>query len=176
MYGLLIIFLQSVEAPMEPLDFLPGNHLQAESQSNNPLPAPPALDEECESMDSTNSDGEPAPPQPDSSQSFYPMIYPAYFSPFPVPFPLWPGYSTEPTKQDKHEVLKPTAVHSKSPINVDELVGMSKLSLGEPIGHSGPSSLTLKLVEGSSRQSAFHANPGSGSSGMNSGGSPIHAV
>ncbi|XP_021825325.1 transcription factor KUA1 isoform X1 [Prunus avium] len=171
-----IVADDSVETPMEPLDFLPGNHLQAESQSNNPLPAPPALDEECESMDSTNSDGEPAPPQPDSSQSFYPMIYPAYFSPFPLPFPLWPGYSTEPTKQDKHEVLKPTAVHSKSPINVDELVGMSKLSLGEPIGHSGPSSLTLKLVEGSSRQSAFHANPGSGSSGMNSGGSPIHAV
>lgn len=164
---------------MEPLDFLPGNQPQAESQSNNPLPAPPSLDEECESMDSTNSDGEPAPPQPDTSQSYdsyYPMVYPAYYSPFPIPFPLWPGYSTEPTKEEKHEVLKPTAIHSKSPINVDELVGMSKLSIAEPIGQSGPSSLTLKLVEGSSRQSAFHANPGSGSSSINSGGSPIHAV
>lgn len=77
---------------------------------------------------------------------------------------------------ETHEVLKPTAVHSKSPINVDELVGMSKLSLGESIGHAGPSSLTLKLLEGSSRQSAFHANPASGSSSMNSSGSPIHAV
>lgn len=61
-------------------------------------------------------------------------------------------------------------------INVDELVGMSKLSLGESIGNSSPSSLSLKLLEGSSRQSAFHANPASGSSNINSSGSPIHAV
>lgn len=85
------------------------------------------------------------------------------------------GYDTEPTK-DTHEVLKPTAVHSKSPINVDELVGMSKLSLGESIGDSGSSSLSLKL-DGSSRQSAFHANPASsGNSSMDSSGNPIHAV
>ncbi|MBA0563785.1 hypothetical protein Golob_008748 [Gossypium lobatum] len=77
----------------------------------------------------------------------------------------------QPTKTDTHEVVKPTAVHSKSPINVDELVGMSKLSLGESIGDNGPSSLSLKL-DGSSRQSAFHANPSS----RNSSGSPIHAV
>lgn len=174
-------FLQSVDAPMVPRDFLSVNHPQPEIQSDNTLPDAPALDEECESMDSTNSnDGEPAPPKPDnSSQSCYPVIYPAYISPFfPFPVPIWSGYdnSAEPNKKETHEVLKPTAVHSKSPINVDELVGMSKLSLGESIGHDGPSPLSLKLLEGSSRQSAFHANPGSSSSNMNSSGSPIHAV
>ncbi|CAN4127664.1 unnamed protein product [Withania somnifera] len=95
---------------------------------------------------------------------------------FPMPYPCWPGYTAEPAKAETHEVLKPTAVHSKSPINVDELVGMSKLSLGESIGDAKPPSLSLKLVEGSSRQSAFHANPSSGSSGMNSSHNPIHAV
>lgn len=165
---------------MEPQDFLSVNNPQLEIPSENPLPAATALDEECESMDSTNSnDGESVPPKPDSSQSCYPVIYPAYFSPFfPFSLPFWSGHgnSTETNKKETHEVLKPTAVHSKSPINVDELVGMSKLSLGESIGHSGPSSLSLKLLEGSSRQSAFHANPDSGSSNMNSSGSPIHAV
>lgn len=43
---------------------------------------------------------------------------------------------------------------------MDELVGMSKLSLGESIGDAGPSYLSLKLLKGSSRQSAFHANYG----------------
>ncbi|KAJ6394255.1 hypothetical protein OIU77_023473 [Salix suchowensis] len=140
-----------------------------DTQSDNPLPAPPPLDEEYESMDSTNSnEGEPLPPKSDSSQTAHPAVYPAYFSPFfPCSFPFWSGCSVEPTKTETHEVLKPTAVHSKSPINVDELVGMSNLSLGESIGHDGSSSLSLKLLEGSSRQSAFHANPDSNSSSIN---------
>lgn len=170
-----IVADDSVDAPVVSQDVFSA---QAETQSNNPLPAAPALDEECESMDSTNSnDGEAAPPKPESTQASFPVMYPAYVTPyFPFSFPFWSGYNAEPTKKETHEVLKPTAVHSKSPINVDELVGMSKLSLGESIGQSGPSSLSLKLVEGSSRQSAFHANPASGSSGMNSSSSPIHAL
>ncbi|XP_068635668.1 transcription factor MYBS3-like [Aristolochia californica] len=167
-------------------DLFPVNHQQSEMQSNNPLPPPPppaAIDEECESMDSTPSnEGETALPKADSSQCSYPVIFPAYFSPFfPFSFPFWPGYSAEPMERGTHEVVKPTAVHSKTPINVDELVGMSKLSLREPLdgvepGHMAPSSLSLKLLEGSTRQSAFHANnPASGSSSMNSN-SPIHAV
>jgi hypothetical protein len=142
------------------------------------LPTTP-LDEECESMESINSnDGDPLPPKPDSSQPCYQVVYPAYFSPFfPFPLPCWSGYNNEATKKDTHEVLKPTAVHSTSPINVDELVGMSKLSIGEYIGHSSQSSLSLNLLEGYSRQSAFHANPASaGSSNINSSSSPIHAV
>ncbi|KAG6780664.1 hypothetical protein POTOM_013531 [Populus tomentosa] len=166
------------DTPMESQDFLSTIEQESEAQSENPVPVPPPLDEECESMDSTNSnDGEPPPPKPDSSQSAYPVVYPSYFSPFfTYAFPFWSGHSAEPTKTETHEVLKPTAVHSKSPINVDELVGMSKLSLGESIGQDGPSSLSQKLLEGSPRQSAFHANPASNSSSMNRSSSPIHAV
>ncbi|KAL1333493.1 hypothetical protein HN51_062320 [Arachis hypogaea] len=172
------------DTPMVQQDFLSANQLQAETEGNNPLPAVPTLDEECESMDSTNSnDGDSAPLKPENSQppqqqSSYPVLYPAYYSPFfPFPLPYWSGYSPEPNtvKEETHEVLKPTAVHSKAPINVDELVGMSKLSLGETIADSGPSSLSLKLQEeGPSRQSAFHATPTCGSSNMNE--SAIHAV
>lgn len=173
--------MQPADTPMASQEFLTVNDLQVETQTDSPdpLPAPPPLDEECESMDSNNSneaEAVPPNPKPDSSQSFYPVMYPAYFPPFfPFSFPLWSGYGGEPSKKETHEVVKPTAVHSKSPINVDELVGMSKLSLGESIGDTGPS-LSLKLVEGSSRQSAFHANTSSNSSNMNSSSSPIHAV
>lgn len=174
------ISLQPVETSIVQQDFLSVNSSHAgETQSNNPLPTPPTVDEECESMDSTNSnDGEPAPPNSDGPQCVYPVVYPAYVAPFfPFSIPFYSGYSAETTnKEETHEVLKPTAVHSKSPLNVDELIGMSKLSLGESIGHAGPSSLSLQLLEGSSRRSAFHANPASGSENMNSGGSPIHAV
>ncbi|GMJ04842.1 MYB hypocotyl elongation-related, KUODA1 (Chinese for enlarge or expand) [Hibiscus trionum] len=140
--------------------------------SQDQLPIPPALDEEDESMDTNNSnDDVNNPPKPDTSQPCHPALYPAYFPPFsPFPHPYRMGQNTETTK-DTHQVIKPTAVHSKSPINVEELVGMSKLSLGESMGDGGPSSLSLKL-DGSSRQSAFHANPTPGKSS----GSPIHAV
>ncbi|KAG8382438.1 hypothetical protein BUALT_Bualt05G0077300 [Buddleja alternifolia] len=94
---------------------------------------------------------------------------------FPLSIPFWAGgggyNAEEPLKEETHQVVKPTAVHSKSPINVDELVGMSKLSLGESLGDSGQSStLSLELVQGSSaRPSAFHANnPPSATSDINS--------
>ncbi|XP_012439456.1 transcription factor KUA1 [Gossypium raimondii] len=169
-----IVADESGDTPMVSPDLFTANHPLDETQSTDQLPIPPPLDEEDESMDSNNSnDGEPVPhPTSEISEPCYPVVYPAYFPPFyPFSFPYWMGYNTEPTKTDTHEVVKPTAVHSKSPINVDELVGMSKLSLGESIGDNGPSSLSLKL-DGSSRQSAFHANPSS----RNSSGSPIHAV
>ncbi|KAK4260356.1 hypothetical protein QN277_003483 [Acacia crassicarpa] len=173
---------EPADTPMVPQDLQSANEPPAEAEcNNNPLPDPPALDEECESMDSTNSnDGEFASMKTDSTQSqaqsSYPVVYPAYFSPvFPFPMPYWSGYMPEPSKKEEtHEVLKPTAVHSKNPINVDELVGMSKLSLGDSIGDSGPSSLSLNLRKGPSRQSAFHATPACGNSDVN--GSVIHAL
>lgn len=143
-----------------------------------PLPAPPALDEQCEPMDSTNSNnGEAVVPKPEVSQCSYPVIFPGYFSPFnPFLFPFWPSYTAETMEKEAHEVVKPIAVHSNNPVNVDELVGMSKLSLGESLGLMAPSSLSLQLLQGSARQSAFHANPAAGGSSMNSSSSPIHAV
>lgn len=161
-------------------DLFPITHQQSEVQSSKSL-VPAVVDEEGESMDSASNDCEASTQMPESLQCSYPAI-PAYFSPFfPLPMPFWGEYPVDAMERETHEIVRPTAVHSKSPINVDQLVGMSKLSLGEPIkdssgpGHIAPSSLSLKLLGGSSRQSAFHANPSSDSANMNSG-SPIHAV
>ncbi|CAH1453819.1 unnamed protein product [Lactuca virosa] len=165
---------------------------QPETQSvNNPLTIPTLEEEECESMDSANSttadpqiDPTPTPATvsvnlegSSGSQCLIPMMFPAYVSPIiPVAIPYWPGPSGQDqdsmAKTEAHEVLKPTAVHSKSPINVDDLLGMSKLTLGD-----GGAPTSLK-VGGLSRQSAFHAsNPGARpSSKMDSNHSPIHAV
>ncbi|CAH8386798.1 unnamed protein product [Eruca vesicaria subsp. sativa] len=177
--------------------------METQMQSTDSVPAPLILEtEECESMKSTNSSAEEPPTVTASSSSFtpedtnvqtqiqpqpqppgsFPVLYPTYFSPFySFPFPVWPAaYATEPAKEETHEILRPTAVHSKAaPINVDQLLGMSKLSLGES-SQNGVSeqSLSLKLVGGSSsRQSAFHPNPTSGGGGGGSDmNSVIHAV
>lgn len=173
--------------------------METQIQSTDSVPAPLIPEtEECESMKSTNSSAEEPPTVTASSSSFtpedtiqtqlqvqpppgsFPVMYPTYFSPFySFPFPVWPAaYVTEPAKEETHEILRPTAVHSKAaPINVDQLLGMSKLSLGET-GQNGVSeqSLSLKLVGGSSsRQSAFHPNPASGGGG-GGGGSDMNTV
>ncbi|KAI7737077.1 hypothetical protein M8C21_008773 [Ambrosia artemisiifolia] len=167
-----------------------GNLSQPEAQSiNNPLTVPTLEEEEeGESMDSTNSnmvdlsiDPTPAPLNLEGPQYLYPVMFPAYMPPLvPVAIPYWPGPGSgqdqaSSVQTESHEVIKPTAVHSKSPINVDDLVGMSKLTLGESIGEGAPSS--LKLVGGLRGQSAFHENtPAPRTSNMDSNHSPIHAV
>ncbi|KAJ9536910.1 hypothetical protein OSB04_029643 [Centaurea solstitialis] len=171
------------------LDYPPGNPSQPEAQSvNNPLTIPTLEEEECESMDSANSNTMDPPIDPthaplnlDGPQCLYPVMFPTYVSPLiPVAIPFWPGPGsgqpgqdlTSSVKTESHEVLKPTAVHSKNPINVDDLVGMSKLTLGESTGEGAPSS--LKLVGGLNRQSAFHVNnPGPRTDPNHN---PIHAV
>ncbi|XP_075508755.1 transcription factor MYBS3-like [Primulina tabacum] len=172
-----IIADESVDTPMVPRDFISVNLPQAETQSSS-LTLRPVVDEECESMESANSnDVEAVLPIPQGSQYAYPLLYPAYVAPFfPMHFPFWPGYNAEPVKEEAHEVVKPTPVHSKSPINVDELVGMSKLTLGESLGEARSSNVSLRLVEGSARPSAFHASPSSGNSDVNPSENPIHAV
>ncbi|KAJ4900018.1 myb-like transcription factor family protein [Raphanus sativus] len=170
-----------------------SQEVQAEDvqmQGSDSVPAPLILEkEERESIKSTNSSGDEPPTasldtiqtqlQPPPPGSF-PVLYPAYFSPFySFPFPVWPAaYVTEPAKEEAHEILRPTAVHSKAaPINVDQLLGMSKLSLKESSQNGVlEQSLSLKLVGGSaSRQSAFHPNPASGG-GVPDMNSVIHAV
>lgn len=132
-------------------------------------PATGPLEEEIESMDSSNSIVPESTPNVDASQASlqgntagYPqVILPAYFSPFlPFSLPLWPT-GTEPVQQETHEIVKPVPVHSKA-VNVDELVGMSKLSIGETNREAVSTSLSLGLIGSSSRQSAFHANPPTG--------------
>ncbi|XP_072962347.1 transcription factor MYBS3 [Typha angustifolia] len=149
--------------PDEPIDHQPIPASQEpETQGNNQLPVPETLDEECESMESSSSIAAQAtePKPPETSDCSYSVIFPAYFSPFmQYSHPFWPGYRADAVEQETHEIVKPTAVHSKTPINVDELVGMSKLSIEESNRETVSSSLSLSLVGSSNRNSAFHAKP-----------------
>ncbi|KAJ8513464.1 hypothetical protein OPV22_003898 [Ensete ventricosum] len=140
---------------MVPDEEFPMSFQESEAQNNNLPPVPPTLNEDCESMDSNDATiGEAVVPQPEAPQCSYPVILPAYFSPIlQFPFPCWPGYKADASEQQAHEIIKPTAVHSKTLMNIDELVGMSKLSIGESRGSS------LDLLGRSKRQSAFHASP-----------------
>ena len=127
-------------------------------------------------MDS-NSNDEGAIPKPETlpPPSSYPVLYPAVMTPFyPYTFQFWPGYSAETSQPKPHEVVKPTAIHPKAPINVDALGSLSRLSLADSISDARPSFLSLKLPDGSDRHSAFHANPSA--SRVNSSSSAIPAV
>ncbi|CAN1285970.1 Transcription factor MYBS3 [Linum perenne] len=114
-----------------------------------------------------------------SSSEFTPYVHqfvPAYV---PVPYPFWPANSIPAEESmstetsSSHQVLRPVAVVPKQPVNVDELVGISNLSIGE---HSSPP-LSLKLTAEASRHSAFHANaPGSRSEIRKGKGNAIQAV
>ncbi|XP_054783478.1 transcription factor MYBS3 [Prosopis cineraria] len=90
----------------------------------------------------------------------------------PVAFSLWPSnaapFEVKEAETAHHQVLKPIPVVPKEPVNIDELVGMSQLSLGETQKRDRePSPLSLKLLGEPSRQSAFHAN--AGGSDLNNG-------
>lgn len=145
---------------------LPGSQEPETSVLNQPpLPPPVEEEEEVESMESdtsavAESSGASAL-MPESLQPTYPMIVPAYFSPFlQFSVPFWPNQEDGgDLPQETHEIVKPVAVHSQNPINVDELVGMSKLSIWEHGQETVSTSLSLNLLGGQNRQSAFHANP-----------------
>ncbi|CAL9044621.1 unnamed protein product [Musa banksii] len=150
------LFDMEPDEPLEPQPFL-MSFQESDAQNNKPPPIPPTLNEEYESMDSNDSIIEAVVSQPEASQCSYPVILPAYFSPFlQFSFANWSGNRSDTSEQQAHVIIKPTPVHSKTAINVDELVGMSKLSIGESAGEK---SSTLDLLGGSKRQSAFHANP-----------------
>lgn len=114
-------------------------------------------------------------------QQVIPSFYPAYV---PVTFQLWPSSASileerKGTETSHHEVLKPIAVLRKEPVNVDELVGMSQLSIGETdTSRMEPSALSLKLLGEPSRQSAFHPSTPVSASDVNkgNGSSVIQAV
>lgn len=117
------------------------------------------------------------------SNGFTPIV-PGFFPTYvPVTYPFWPT-NAAPSEEEKdveisyHQVLKPIPILPKKPVNVDELVGMSQLSIGEiERGHREPSPISLKLIGEPSRQSAFHPNaPVSGSDLSKGKSSPIQAV
>uniref|UniRef100_A0A0E0R2H6 Uncharacterized protein n=1 Tax=Oryza rufipogon TaxID=4529 RepID=A0A0E0R2H6_ORYRU len=153
--------------PDESMDLppLPGGQEPETQVLNQPALPPPREEEEVDSMESDTSavaeSSSASAIMPDNLQSTYPVIVPAYFSPFlQFSVPFWQNQKDEDGPvQETHEIVKPVPVHSKSPINVDELVGMSKLSIGESNQETVSTSLSLNLVGGQNRQSAFHANP-----------------
>ncbi|KAJ3681831.1 hypothetical protein LUZ60_014404 [Juncus effusus] len=155
--------------PDEQLD-LPPMPLTQDPETLNPHALNPPLEEELESMDSSSTSLlpetlNPKPLQTPDSSSFPPVIVPTYFSPFlQFSLPLWQtGPEPAPVQQETHEIVKPVPVHSKNPINVDELVGMSRqLSIGGGEREQVSTSLSLSLLGSSNRQSAFHANPPQG--------------
>lgn len=109
-----------------------------------------------------------------------PAFFPGYLS---VQFPFWapnaaPAEDEKEPESTHHKVLKPIPILPKEPFNVDELVGMSQLSLGEiDNGHRGSPPISLKLLGAPSRQSAFHANTSVGRSDLGKGkNSVIQAV
>ncbi|KAF5185441.1 Transcription factor mybs3 [Thalictrum thalictroides] len=137
----------------ENVNELPNLHLSLDS-----------LDRECEPMETTSHnnpvEAEEIMPYSDTAP-IIPAFLPTYL---PVSFPFWPP-NLVPAEEEQgletshHQVLKPTAILSKDPVNVDELVCMSKLTLGAAVpDRIEPSPLSLKLVGSSSRQSAFHVN------------------
>ncbi|GAV61273.1 Myb_DNA-binding domain-containing protein [Cephalotus follicularis] len=109
-----------------------------------------------------------------------PAFLPAYLS---VTYPFWPT-NVAPSEEEKgaktshHQVLKPIPILQKEPVNLDEIVGMSQLSILEgDRGHREPSPISLKLVGEPSRQSAFNANASVSGSNLSKGkSSPIQAV
>lgn len=182
----MVIRLQATDTPPVPEeDLLPSFH-ERESDNAKSLPSLNlSLQPECEPMEATQDAtvGEANEPMNMiQSNGFPPMVhgfFPAYV---PVPFPLWPPSAAAPLEEKSaerphHQVLKPIPIVANH-INVDELVGMSQLSLGEgEIGHREPSSLSLKWLGEPSRQSAFQTNAQVSGSDLSEGkNSAIQAV
>lgn len=126
-----------------------------------------------------SSEFTPIAPQLNEFTLYVPRFYPTYM---PIPYPCWPPNSAPleevgSVETSNHEVLKPVPIFPKEPVNVDELVGMSHLSIGETErGHREPSPLSLKLIGEPARQSAFHANAPVSGSELSQGNSPIQAA
>ncbi|CAK9174553.1 unnamed protein product [Ilex paraguariensis] len=139
---------------------------EVEDDDENLLPSLNlSLRTDCESMEVATLEMVEEANEVATSSAEIPPVIPSFFPVYlPVPFPLWPPNAV-PLEDDKgadtshHQVLKPIAILPKDPVNVDELVGMSQLSLGETeANHMVPSPLSLKSLGEPSRQSAFHAS------------------
>jgi hypothetical protein len=106
-----------------------------------------------------------------------PAFYPALV---PVPLTLWPPSVAHVEEAGTtHEILKPTPLNGKEVIKADDVVGMSKLSIGEASsGSMEPTALSLQLIGSTdTRQSAFHVSPPMNRPKLSKRNrSPIHAV
>ncbi|CAL9132913.1 unnamed protein product [Musa textilis] len=114
-----------------------------------------------------------------------PMLLPTFYPTFiPVPATFWPSNqittAKEETTRETHKIIMPTPVVPKEPVNADEVVSMSKLSIGEGLPHHmEPSALSLRPrgTSSGSRQSAFRIDSSVAVPDLNqTNSSPIHAV
>ncbi|XP_061359144.1 transcription factor MYBS3 [Gastrolobium bilobum] len=143
-----------------------------------------SLKSEFEPMETTSQENVEEPNETMTGSNRLTPMAPGFFPAYiPVPFSIWPSIAdpfgeVNGGETSHHQVLKPIPVIPKEPVNVDELVGMSHLSIGETqVLDREPSPLSLKLLGEPSRQSAFHANAPVGGSDLNSGkNSAIQAV
>ncbi|TVU43378.1 hypothetical protein EJB05_09844 [Eragrostis curvula] len=143
-----------------------------------PVVAPQLMDQD--SGASNSSPGEARMVMPEAMAPYvYPMMLPPpYYHPAYVPVPYYGyvpvpyyGYGPPGAAQAPHEVVKPVAVHSKPPLNDNDLYSMSELSLkGDSSADGGISASPLppKPIGRPERQSAFHgkASPGGSSGGL----------
>lgn len=156
------------------------------NNSNNPQPSLDlSLKTEAEPMEatSTNETKETVEEsRPLLPGNLGPTTVPAFFLPIPPYPPFWAQSAFHPEEDhlgkgesSHHQVLKPTPILRKEPVNVDELVGMSRLNLSSET-ENGPQ-LSLNLIGTPSRQSAFHASGPSSNPELNEGkNSVIQAV
>nr|GMC93728.1 transcription factor MYB1R1 [Ipomoea batatas]GMD00534.1 transcription factor MYB1R1 [Ipomoea batatas] len=169
----------------ETAELVPSASKAVETDSADSLPSLDlSLKPDVDSMDAT-----PTELVQDTREDFtvtteIPLVYPQFIPAYiPIPFPIWPS-NTVALDQDRgaetsrHQILKPIPVVPKEPVNVDELVGMSQLSLGETrSGQKDALPLSLKLTGESSRQSAFHPRTPENSSEISKGETtPIQAL
>jgi hypothetical protein len=85
----------------------------------------------------------------------------------------------EDTAGTTYEILRPTPLECKEGIKADNVVGMSKLSIGEANSDSmEPTALSLQIIGSmDTRQSAFHVSPPRTRPDLSKrNNSPIHAV
>eukprot|EP00252_Welwitschia_mirabilis_P023228 TRINITY_DN6529_c0_g1_i2.p1 TRINITY_DN6529_c0_g1~~TRINITY_DN6529_c0_g1_i2.p1 ORF type:complete len:383 (+),score=63.90 TRINITY_DN6529_c0_g1_i2:232-1380(+) len=105
-----------------------------------------------------------------------PVMFPGFMPPMvPFPLPVWNGFGPNAAQVPSNSnVVKPQAKILTAPLNVDEETGISKLSIGDTPAPIEPSDLSLKLLNRTSSQSAFHANPSASSSSFNPSSNVIH--
>ncbi|KAK6912004.1 SANT/Myb domain [Dillenia turbinata] len=156
-------------------------HQVVELEKLNSLPSLDlSLNSEPEPMETNSNEVKESEAQVLPSE--LPPMIPQYFPTYLPTFPFW-RLNTNPVKEEEgetshHEILKPIPVVPKEPVNVDELVGMSHLTLGDiERGAREPSPLSLKLLGTPSRQSAFHVSTPVNASDLSNGkNSPIQAL
>ncbi|RCV25030.1 hypothetical protein SETIT_5G133800v2 [Setaria italica] len=146
---------------------LPTFQLSQHEESEYAEPSLPLPDLEMNSGAPFKTISVPAVP------AFYPTLV-------PVPLTLWPPSVAHVEESGTtHEVLKPTPLNGKEAVKADDVVGMSKLSIGEASSVSmEPTALSLQLIGSTdARQSAFHVSPPMNRPELSKrNSSPIHAV